>query len=360
MTFCALILQKDYQVKKAPDIRKIIKRRLNMWKDGLFETLLYEAERCDSYVKTHVARHPKKDTSEHETRMFTRLMLQGKVREAMRWISSNEKGGGVLSPNLFINDGKTVFDVLQEKHPEPHIPHPDSLFDVQAGDLPPLIDVEITSKHVELGARRLHGSSGPTGTNSDQWKDYLLRHDKHSEKLREAVAALACRLSNTIVDWREIQALMANRLIALDKCPGVRPIGIGECLRRILGKCLAIATGIDVEGVCGSKQLCTGMKAGIEGAVHVMSDLYQENANDGWGLILVDAANAFNSVNRIKALCSARLRWPRCARYLFNTYRGCSALIIQGDERILYSKEGVTQGNPSFYASICSSSTSSY
>ena len=50
---------------------------------------------------------------------------------------------------------------------------------------------------------------------------------------------LACHLANSFVDWDNIRALVANHLIALDKCPGVCPIGIGEALLRILGKTLA-------------------------------------------------------------------------------------------------------------------------
>ena len=46
----------------------------------------------------------------------------------------------------------------------------------------------------------------------------------------DIVAALACKLLNSIVPWEDISALVVNRLIALDKCPGVRPIGIGETL----------------------------------------------------------------------------------------------------------------------------------
>uniref|UniRef100_A0A0K8T4G0 Uncharacterized protein n=1 Tax=Lygus hesperus TaxID=30085 RepID=A0A0K8T4G0_LYGHE len=100
---------------------------------------------------------------------------------------------------------------------------------------------------------------------------------------------------------------MASRLVAIDKCPGVRPIGIGECLRRIPGKCIVEATVDEVTESCGEKQLRGGISAGIEGAIHSMNSLFEGRAtpNFRWGLLLVNAKNDFNSVNRIMALWHA-------------------------------------------------------
>ena len=51
------------------------------------------------------------------------------------------------------------------------------------------------------------------------------------------------------------------------KCPWVRPIELGESLRRLMGKTVGLLAGEDVH-VCGSDQLCTGADAGIEAVVH--------------------------------------------------------------------------------------------
>ena len=165
-------------------------------------------------------------------------------------------------------------------------------------------------------------------------------------RLHESVASLCRRLANSIVPWSNVRGLVASRLIALDKCPGVRPIGVGETLRRIVGKIVFSVCHLDIEEVAGVSQLCAGTKAGIEGAVHALNELFEVGKSDGRGVLLMDAANAFNSLNRIAVLWNARVLWPRCSRFLFNTYRGWASLVIRGSESVLYSKEGVTQGDP--------------
>ena len=121
----------------------------------------------------------------------------------------------------------------------------------------------------------------------------MLWFGTHSSRLHDAVAALGHQLLNSIVQWNDINALVANRLIALDKFPGVHPIGIGETLRHVIGKAVCYATRVDVELACGSDQLCGSVKSGVEGAIHAMTSLFlQHGSTSDWDVLLVDASNA--------------------------------------------------------------------
>ena len=247
----------------------------------------------------------------------------------------------------------SVLEALRLKHPPPasstlsqeaFLPYPEP---------PPMIDLDITGAHILLVARWLRGGAGPGGSDSSAWQDWLLRYGAHSERLRDSVAHLTRATTNGLMPWKALQALLSSRLIALDKCPGVRPIGIGECLRRVMAKAVMVVAGNDIRETCSSDQLCSGLEAGIEAAIHAMNDLLDENKGKGWGVLLVDASNAFNALNRKAALWNARHLWPRGCRFLFNTYRGPAALLLDGSTTLLFSREGVTQGDPlsmAFYA----------
>ena len=126
----------------------------------------------------------------------------------------------------------------------------------------------------------------------------------------------------------------------------MRPIAMGECLRRIICKSVAEFTKIDLEETCSTDQLACGLKAGVESAIHALSDVFDDNKEDGCDILLMDASNAFNSFNRETVLWNARILWPRCSRFLFNTYRGFASLFVAGADEVIYSRERTTQGDP--------------
>ena len=116
--------------------------------------------------------------------------------------------------------------------------------------------------------------------------------------LREELACFARKIAKDILDPTTLEPYTACRLIPLDKAPGekelqIRPIGVGEVLRRIVGKTIAWAHSEDMQEAAGSLQVSTGLKGGSE-AIHAMKDLYERECTDA--VILVDAENAFNKL----------------------------------------------------------------
>ena len=64
------------------------------------------------------------------------------------------------------------------------------------------------------------------------------------------------------------------------------------------------------------------MRSGIEGAIHTVRDLFNEHQEEGWGVLLIDSSNTFNSINRQGVLWNSRVLWPSFSLFLFNTYMG--------------------------------------
>ena len=74
-----------------------------------------------------------------------------------------------------------------------------------------------------------------------------------------------------------------------------------------------------------------------------MSQVFVEEGTDG--ILLIDASNAFNQMNRSAALHNIQIMCKEMALYVINAYRSPSRLFICGGGEIL-SREGTTQGDP--------------
>ena len=98
----------------------------------------------------------------------------------------------------------------------------------------------------------------------------------------------------------------------------------------------------DITDAVGPRQLCGGHCAGIEAAVHSVRSLLLNKSSAG--ALLVDASNAFNSLNRATALHSIQYLCPPIANLVLNCYRSPSSLFVGG--KTLISEEGTTQGHP--------------
>ena len=84
-------------------------------------------------------------------------------------------------------------------------------------------------------------------------------------------------------------------MIPLHKSYGLRPVGVGKIVRRTAGKVVISTVKDDVISSVGSLQVSVGHDAGCEAVVHPMNSIFCENKTEA--ILLVDAANAINSVN---------------------------------------------------------------
>ena len=104
----------------------------------------------------------------------------------------------------------------------------------------------------------------------------------------------------------------------------------------------------DVSRAAGKLQLCAGQQAGGEAAIHAMRQIFA--SDDCEAVLLLDAKNAINSINRKTMLHNINMKCPPLAKYVENTYSDPSSLYINDSEKnsakVLKSMEGTTQGDP--------------
>ena len=106
------------------------------------------------------------------------------------------------------------------------------------------------------------------GAEAIELRNWLLFLGYASEELMVVISRLSDWMSNYYPPWADYCALMACRLMALDKIPGVCPVGIERTLRWDLAKLIMRAARDQAKMSCGNLQICIGLESGMEGATH--------------------------------------------------------------------------------------------
>ena len=96
-------------------------------------------------------------------------------------------------------------------------------------------------------------------------------------------------------------------------------------MSRIIGKVIMNVVGSEVLRVTGPLQLCSGHEAGAEAAIHSMRSVFHDKGTDA--VLLVDASNPFNNLNRKVALMNIVLLCPVITPILTNCYCGNAQLM---------------------------------
>ena len=164
-----------------------------------------------------------------------------------------------------------------------------------------------------------------------------------SSNLCDAIAGVAQRICTGRVSPSAISALLAFHPVPLNKNPGVHRIGVGEVVRRMIGKAIMKVVKKDVMFSAGPLQVCSDIPSGGEAAVHAVRESFE--SSEMKGVLLIDALNTFNSLNRKVALLNMRYVFPALETMLTNCYQSPIRLFVSSEGEVL-SKEGTTQGAP--------------
>ena len=305
--FASIMLQKPVKESKNKDHVRYLGEHLKKWKDGCFDELLSECE----IIQKKMCQSSTRQNHYQITKVFTRLMLQGKVSSALTWITDNTSKPLDITPQ--------VKEQLEEKHPDAAPLATEALINRTPLTVEPVLFKNIDADLIFKSAKLTKGYSGPSGLDRDIWRRILCSKSfgQVSSDECDSIARACRRICTEHVSPLPIAPLLNCRLKHLDKNPGVRPIGIGEVLRRIMGKAVVMLLKPVIINSVGPIQLSAGQEGGCEAACHAINDIF--SGNDCQGVVLVDATNAFNSLNRTTTLLNIQHTCPEFATFLINT-----------------------------------------
>ena len=129
---------------------------------------------------------------------------------------------------------------------------------------------------------------------------------------------------------------------ATKKDQSLRPIAVGNLLRRLVAKCFSVALADKAASLFSPNQLGVGVRAGAEAIPQAVKKAIDDDPSR-W-VLQSDLINAFNTVERTAMLEATQTHFPECLAWVVSCYGAPSCL--RYGETTISSDTGLHQGDP--------------
>ena len=251
-------------------------------------------------------------------------------------------GCKALTKGAPLSFSSSVMQQLRDKHPQNTSPPQPSLLTATPTDQVPTF----TAESVDRAIRSFHrlSGAGPSGFRPAHLQE-ALRGELKDEILTHATSLVQLLAKGTAP--RALAPYLAGAtLTALPKKDGsVRPIAVGETLRRLTAKCLCSEVKSAALEYFFPLQIGVGQPRGTEVGLQTARQWCHRNRdNTSAVFVKVDYSNAFNTVDRQTFLEQCQLHFPGLAAWSAWCYTEPSHLIC--GQQSIDSQSGVQQGDP--------------
>jgi len=266
-----------------------------------------------------------------------RYLNEGAPGRAFKLLSSH----GLHDPS-----DRAVLDRLKELHPsDAPLPVPEPI--ERSPDPLDVSDADKERMRALVSSFPAGSAGGPSGLRPQHLLDVLHAASTRAQDALLTALISFCRLScGGQCASEAVPLLCAAKLWPLRKADGsVRPIAVGETLRRLVGKFLlqtptakqAVEHMQPAQMAFRKGSPCSAMGMGVQEAINVLP------STEPWVLLQVDLSNAFNTLHRMCIMTQVRLHCRPFVTWIQQALQ--PAPLFCGDE-IIYSTRGVQQGDP--------------
>ena len=281
--------------------------------------------------------------STHE--LSTQAAMIGRCKQAME-NGQYSKAAHILTSDGLVPASQEAYDDMLAKHPQcPAQPSIDCSSSQLSSDC-----CVISPSSVALAVNSFPNGTGPgpSGLHAAHIKEGITCP---SPTIRATLLEVLTDFINLLCQGKvpsEVTPHLCGALLLATrkKHGGLRPIAVGEVLRRLASKCVVQYTHQSAVDYLSPLQLGVGVSGGAESIVHAVRSVLLDDSvpSQDKFVLQLDFSNAFNTISRPHIFESIRSHLPSISAWVELCYQ--ASPVLHFGDHIIRSVCGVQQGDP--------------